>query len=311
MGKPSGLLDEIGNYLALRRRVDVDASLRTLSTCILILVLGKISRSRRSSGSAASSNSNSIANSAPRAIAMGPAPPNPTAHEDSQTAVGIPAQSSMPARDSEGVISPNFNGSDSDPGSGSSEEFDELEDCMLSIRNGVDCLYNFSIAIRNSNPTQPKREKWESIDLSHYEPLDIGHIQEKFPGAPEYLTRRLGKGNVKRRQFLKYKELHRTKIAAPEHSDVNDEAVTISQTATTVQTYAGDPNFELVPDINFDSRSDGNASGTSFGSTGSTSDLVNLKEPSPPDEVDPYNGSPFECQFCFLPTIVKGRDSWL
>ena len=201
----------------------------------------------------------------------------------------------------------------SSDGSGSiagSEEFDELEDCLLSITNGVNCLYNFSIAIRN--PTKRDQSfKWKSVDRFCYTKYDIEHVRNKFPKAQEYLVNRLGEGNTQRRQLLEYNNLHRQKIAAPEFDD--NDTRTIAFTSTTVPTYVSpegkDPSQFNLKDLDFDTCSDGNVSKTSCGSSGSSADLITLKIPEPPSP-EAYNGTPFECQFCFSFIRIKGRDAW-
>jgi len=223
--------------------------------------------------------------------------------------------------------------------SSDSEEIDELEDCLLTVSNVITCLYNFSIAIRNPAP-RDRLEKCAAIDVSHHEKFDIDHTSNKFPNAAEYLTRRLGEANTKRRQLLKYHELHHNKIAgrrSPEQTqgsyvrarDMPQQyheleiegsmyetgTNTETATATTVSTYvpqdSRETNSIFYPiDLDFDSRSEGNISETSFGSNLSSGEFNSLQVPSPPDPESAFGGVPFECPLCWSMIKISNRQSW-
>ena len=99
-------------------------------------------------------------------------------------------------------------------------ELSELENLMLDTTHIITCLYKFSITIQNPAPKE-RRHKIALIDVSYFEHWDIKHINEKFGQVDpqnkfrvaEYLTRRLGKANTRRRQLLKYYESHHKTIS--------------------------------------------------------------------------------------------------
>ncbi|KAF8539954.1 hypothetical protein BDD12DRAFT_804921 [Trichophaea hybrida] len=88
----------------------------------------------------------------------------------------------------------------------------ELDECFVDIPDVITCLYEFSVTIRNSAP-RDGLEKCRDIDVSHYEFYDVQHVENKFRGAEKYLIDCLGRANTRRRQLLKYHEIHHEKIA--------------------------------------------------------------------------------------------------
>lgn len=77
----------------------------------------------------------------------------------------------------------------------------------------ITCLYRFSVAIRNPASRDLFR-KCSEIDISHFESFDLGHVTDKFlvSNTYKYLIERLAKANSRRRQLLKYYEMHHDKI---------------------------------------------------------------------------------------------------
>lgn len=61
--------------------------------------------------------------------------------------------------------------------------------------------------------------------MSHFETPDINHVRDKFQLTKEgdHLSERLGKANTKRRQLLKYNEMHHEKLVGRRPDDIRDE----------------------------------------------------------------------------------------
>ena len=110
--------------------------------------------------------------------------------------------------------------------SSSSDEEDILPDttpldyALMEITNIITCLQEFSATLRQP-ALRDRLAKCRKIDMSHYEFWDKQHVSNKFPNAPRFLTERLGLANTKRRQLLKYHQLHHSKIARFMHADAD------------------------------------------------------------------------------------------
>ncbi|KAF8539037.1 hypothetical protein BDD12DRAFT_839772 [Trichophaea hybrida] len=210
----------------------------------------------------------------------------------------------------------------------------ELEDCCLDISHVVGCLYKFSVAIRNPASRDLFR-KCSKIDVSHYEAFDLGHVTDKFP-VPDtytYLIERLAKANTRRRQLLKYYEMHHEKIvgegrvreqdAGPLGEDGGFEDrdedggfedrdyLSESNPETTATTFVGkdvDIDVERGFERDWDAQSEGGYSQTSFASSINTPG--NLRVPPPPDQESAFDGDPFLCPYCRSMISVNGRQSW-
>ncbi|PGH00346.1 hypothetical protein GX51_05844 [Blastomyces parvus] len=194
---------------------------------------------------------------------------------------------------------------DSDDGSIPDEEelpqpaelFQLLEDITVVIK----CLYKLSMVIRQ--PAQHDRLK-TNVDLSHFTPFDIRHVEQKFPHAERWLTQRLGKAITKRREYLKGRERHHEKLAAAalvgDNSNTEAARTTlVSGTTATTFVYgamaAGDTEIGLAP------------SETSYAST--VGDDTKLHLPPLPEEAE-NNPDGFECPYCYYLISVRGPLSW-
>lgn len=93
----------------------------------------------------------------------------------------------------------------------SEEDIIDMEEFVNDIIHIVRCLYEFSVTIRNPAP-RDRLVKCSNIEVSHFETSDIGHISNKFPQAQDFLHKRFGKANTRRRQLLAYYRLHHDKI---------------------------------------------------------------------------------------------------
>jgi hypothetical protein len=216
-------------------------------------------------------------------------------------------------------------------------EADELEESFFEITHAITCLYRLSITIQN--PARRDRlKRCASINVSHYEPWDVGHVSNKFPNAEEYLVHRLGKANTSRRQILKYYELYHKKIAiknadppiitttdpkspAPGATVGREKDPPIVLQIQVVQERPGSP-LNTISGHNItvstslakeqgptDARSDTNISQTSY-ATSAGGALHRLRVPLPSNWDRTPSGDAFECPYCFIILSVTGELSW-
>ena len=168
------------------------------------------------------------------------------------------------------------------------EDLSTLEVLVSDIAHIITCLNKLSITIQNPVP-KDRLHKIARIDVSHFEQLDIKHIELKFCPVdpqnnfrvPEYLSKRLGKANTRRRQLLKYYEssaIDRNGLANVEPRQVVD----IEQD----EDQLSQPPFAI-----------------------STNDKIKVHVPPPPENAA-FEGNPFKCPYCFDIIKVKGRPDW-
>jgi hypothetical protein len=178
-------------------------------------------------------------------------------------------------------------------------------------------LMKLSMIIRNS----PSRDDYSKA-ASRYEfdpRYDIGHVREKYgsaKGSKDWLLERLGKGITRRRQFLKYREVHHGKLArdwdAVEEEKVPDRTVASTKATTFVDISSVIP--QPIPKA--DSDAGGSfGSHTSYDQTIAGENSVNkLSVPPPPNmafEGIPFEyGKHFQCPYCFTEQIVKNKAAW-
>ncbi|KAI5849907.1 hypothetical protein BZA05DRAFT_339219 [Tricharina praecox] len=179
---------------------------------------------------------------------------------------------------------------------------EELDECLGEVRHVVTCLYKFSIAIQNPAPLR-RLQKSSVIDVSHFEHFDIQHISNKFPGAHPYLVERLGRSNTRRRQLLRYHELHHDKVAG-RYGTSKKRPATHTLSATTVTAYE-----RTTEENTLEQLSDAGFSQTSYSS--SVYGIVEkLRVPPPPSQQCAFQGEAFQCPYCFIITTVTGQKSW-
>lgn len=198
-------------------------------------------------------------------------------------------------------------------------EIDEFDSILLDIVDIVTTLYQLSIVIRNPVP-RDRLHKIAAIDMSHFESLDIGHIDNKFPKAPKFLKERLGKANTKRRQIMEYYRKHHDTTAhdveTSKLDDINNQSEkqgdlkgpgtisTVLKSQTTVSTTTR-PTIE----VEAEAASDAGYSNTSY-ATSTNPQTSRLHIPPPPNFNTAYGGQELECPYCFQLISVKDLRVW-
>lgn len=171
------------------------------------------------------------------------------------------------------------------------------------VADVVDCLLRLSRTIRNPAP-HDRYAKSQTAETSHFEPFDIQHVQSKFPTIELWLAERLGKGISRRRQYLRYRESHHSKLShgLDDPEDTNGEC---NETiASSIPLHLKDN--VVATTILEDDRSDAGASQTSYAST-SMGDPEALRIPPLPEEA---HRGPFQCCFCYMIIVAATRAAW-
>lgn len=179
----------------------------------------------------------------------------------------------------------------------------EMEQIAYNVSDCVNCLLRLSVTLRNPAP-HDRFAASVPADVSHYEFFDIKHVQDKFQKVDSILAQKLGNAISRRRQYFKYRESHRLKLARG--LDAEDQADGKSTIASSIPGNATSPDFDnTLPTINEDAASDAGISQTSFASSLTDTDILRI----PPLPKSAESG-PFECPFCFMIITATNRVSW-
>lgn len=155
------------------------------------------------------------------------------------------------------------------------------------------------MTVRTTSSTS-RYVKSRSIDISHFERYDIDHVRYKFPSAPNFLIERLGKAISRRRQYLKYRERHATKLASTTSVSVDDLSETVASTLVEDNALASNEpknGYDRPPSLTTE---------TSFATT--IGDTGRPRLPLMPNEA--ANEQPFECPYCRTVTTVENTRAW-
>jgi DNA-binding MarR family transcriptional regulator len=205
----------------------------------------------------------------------------------------------------------------------------ELGELLKATGNSITWLFKISMILRNPTPID-RYAKAELIGTYSTE-SDIDYVRHKVPylqrSGAEGLIERLGKANTRRREYLRYCEKHRKKLAYiaptpksdPEHEDPlaieSDELprsiFTMSShiapsSVTDASTYMENSVFQQaeLENRNFETQSV-----TSYATSIENEEAeVKLRVPAQPQES--LDGSPFECPYCYTIRIIDERQTW-
>lgn len=227
--------------------------------------------------------------------------------------------------------------SDDSDGRAPKSEFREL---FLSVIDSVTALLKLSIVIRHASPRDryAKSAKLSAIDDSY----DIGHVWQKFPHARSqtWLVDRLGKAVARRRQHLRYCQMHREKMSKnlvtidesdsrvkagigyseeasdllqrAGHSGKSDVAPSASNRPSTMDDTKASSLMQpinLTKDLEeLEASSEAGLSERSFATSTGDTGLNYLR--CPPLPQDAADKQPFECPLCYTIQTVKGSNHW-
>jgi hypothetical protein len=200
-------------------------------------------------------------------------------------------------------------------------ETSELEELFTAVKSANSSLMKLSMVIRNS----PTRDDYLKAASRYYidSRYDIGHVKEKHGAAQrssDWLLERLGKAITRRRQYLKYREDHNSKLSrgwekAPEELEVAvadaDEKPEETIASTKATTYVENEVFTEQGRIDTKSLF---GSQTSYEPTDVIETVKELTVPPPPImafEGVPFEfGEPFQCPYCYTEQIVENKTAW-
>jgi hypothetical protein len=213
----------------------------------------------------------------------------------------------------------------------------EMAQLCQGLKDLVGHLYKISMMIRRPIP-HDRFTKCQSINVSHYDPFDLTHIQNSFPSVSEILSLRLARAMKRRRQYLIYNERHHRALArprrAPKQEDISveipagsqpDEVAYVSKPASTLHSQPAIPqptwaslsrfgtNTEathFIPPENYDENKPQSDAGTlsTYASTVGSEDKVSI--PPRPRGSDGRELDQFECPYCFHLVETKSSHDW-
>ncbi|KAE9366233.1 hypothetical protein N431DRAFT_495972 [Stipitochalara longipes BDJ] len=235
----------------------------------------------------------------------------------------------------DGAISDSDEDNASNPGEAT--QTSDLEQQFIAIKTANSSLMKLSMVIRNS----PARDDYLKAASRH--PFDarydIGHVKEKHGAAKrssDWLLERLGKAITRRRQYLKYREEHHTKLSrdweaatvegmgaivemeaplmstAKATEDERPEKTIALTKLTKATTYVENKTMIERDGIDLDQGSFG--SQTSYEPTVVGEAVHKLGVPPPPvmafEDVPFEFGEPFQCPYCYMEQTVKNKTAW-
>lgn len=184
------------------------------------------------------------------------------------------------------------------------------------------------MVIRNPTP----RDRYKR--LASIEPLtsfyDVWHVREKFPEVKKrlWLAERLGKANAQRRDYFRYRRIHKEKLAKEYEQRMNEQAASpmkqedqeagreydaprsirpeSSLGSTKASTYV--PPSTDIDIEKIEEASDTGQSDTSYATSVDEENFKVLHVPPPPAEFD--EGLPFECPYCYTIQSPSNRQAW-
>ncbi|PSN59412.1 hypothetical protein BS50DRAFT_508529 [Corynespora cassiicola Philippines] len=193
----------------------------------------------------------------------------------------------------------------------------ELQQLASNVAQINTMLMRLSMSIRNPAPHDQFKES-KHIDMTYYETFDIDHVRGKFPQADQFLTLRLGRAISRRRQYLRYREDHRNKLAKgledrveeePGNADAdtleNEPALTEHMPSTVASSVPSALKAQTAIALDEEMFED-TLSQTSYAS--SSTNPVKLRPPPLPEQGQ--DGDPFECPLCFRFTSVRHTFAW-
>jgi hypothetical protein len=210
----------------------------------------------------------------------------------------------IPSDAEPGYDTDELNDSDSESELDEESSATELQDIACCIGDIISNLMQLSSTIRNPAP-HDQFQRSGNIDTSHYEPFDIEHVRHRFPRSEEFLVVRLGRAISRRRQYLRYREEHRARLAEGLDAVADDETFDAEGTVASSIPAQGNISSKL-PGLGEVERFNDEASQTSYAS--STADATSLRPPPLPKEG--RDGLPFECPLCHYFTSIEHDIVW-
>ena len=186
-------------------------------------------------------------------------------------------------------------GSLSDLGSYSASQVQLIAE---DISRTIDLLYRAAVQF-SQRSTKDNFSKAADIDVSAFEQYDHEYISEKYPRAEGWLVKRIGRALLKRRQYVRYRELHAAKLAQPPLdaiAETNADEAGSDETRTILSGTTATTFKEEQPEYSPAAYSKDDAASILSATTYSSMVAESLRMPKPPDGT--LDGGPFLCPIC-------------
>lgn len=126
---------------------------------------------------------------------------------DESTTQAIHQGTEVPPNDTENGDVDMFELSDEE----SIDEDTPVRKALVEIHDVITCLLRFSMTLRRPSRDDQRRDDPGGV-AEAFVLHDTEHVRAKFPDAPDYLVRRLGKALSKHRQYFRYRREHHQKL---------------------------------------------------------------------------------------------------
>lgn len=175
-----------------------------------------------------------------------------------------------------------------------------------SAKSTLTDLFRMSIVVRMRK--RARFSKWETV--GDFDPgFDIQHARHKFPFTAqnaEWLIERVGRANTCRRQYFRYRQNHRDKLAHESKPLPEDGASSIAPSSfqkTVASSIEKGEGFHYEHEVASNVARSDTSYACSVSASGSESAI---RVPHPPPEC---GQGPFECPFCFEIQEVAANNS--
>ena len=181
---------------------------------------------------------------------------------------------------------------------GSPTDMDQLHRDVVTI---INCLFDMSMLVR-----KPARHNLltgaQTAEISVIEPIDRGHVRNKYPKADPTLVQRLGLALTQRRKHLEYRKRHRAKLGRG--LDTGQDLTGVESISLLSDTEA---TVLSMLNVGLEERSH-RTEVSQESSTLSLLDDGSVTIPPPPKAS--IDGAWFECPYCFFMITVRDSRSW-
>lgn len=212
----------------------------------------------------------------------------------------------------------------------------ELQEFTEAVDDSISSLFKLSVILRNANPVDRFAK---ARPLGYMTQFDVDYVRQKFPEKARepfaWLIERLGVANTRRREYIRYREEHRRKLASVQVNQVdklepatgngqgnedgpptrpNPPARTLfprvdsrsGDVSTAASTYVEREVYDIKdPDI--EEHAIESRSVTSFATSEGFKEEGRLRIPQRPNI---FTDREFECPFCFAMQIITTDLTW-
>lgn len=186
------------------------------------------------------------------------------------------------------------------------ESIDEdtpIRQALSEVHDVITCLLRFSMTLRRPSRDDQRRDDPAGV-AEAFVIHDTEHVRAKFPEAPDYLIRRLGKTLSKHRQYFRYRREHHQKL----HEGVGEGDVRAWELPSTVATSLPNDTSNVQNPFGLGTESETESAYTATSYAGTSTGNVSLRVP--PWPISARSESPFECPICFGIIVADSENSW-